>query len=140
MSLSPTHRRPHHHNTACLCTYSQQRRKLKKELIRLLLPACQDVSVSDRTGSELAKSKNKEIESILSYSDDGGLNRFASARSDVGVVGDKNKVRCCCSACWGLYGCLGWWWGEGLLLLWLDSCGCASAGCAATNGALPVAH
>lgn len=53
--------------------------------------------MSDRTGSELAKTKNKEIESILSGSTDGGdaFAKFAtSARSDVsGTLDDKNKVR-----------------------------------------------
>jgi hypothetical protein len=54
----------------------------------------QDV-LSDRTGSELAKSKNREIESILSGggSEEGKAFKFASARSDVsGTLEDKNKV------------------------------------------------
>lgn len=50
--------------------------------------------MSDRTGSELAKTKNREIESILSGSDDGTtFKNFTSARSDISAtIDDKNKV------------------------------------------------
>lgn len=49
--------------------------------------------MSDRTGSELAKTKNREIESILSGSDDGTtFKNFTSARSDISAtIDDKNK-------------------------------------------------